>query len=258
MPGLEQTIAAHHRATKAFADLLRTVPGDKPIPGLEWTAGELGAHVLRAAAVYERAAVEGVDVWPDLTQGAVTNAEELTKIPDRDSTVIADKLATAFAPVYDAWRRADGPIHWAGGLMLPVEVVAGLQLGDVSVHGWDLARAAKAKWDIPREEAVLCLDAALSIAPHFLAPGAAGFTGTYDVRLRGDGRHVLAFDNGALRVDPADAPRADCRLSADPATFLLASYGRVPVWRTAVTGAVMAMGRKPWLAFRFKSLLRSP
>jgi hypothetical protein len=97
-----------------------------------------------------------------------------------------------------------------------------------------------------------------AIAPHFVAPEAQGFSGAYEIRLRGDGRVVFAFDDGTLRIDPADDQRIDCRLSADPAVFLLASYGRIPVWRTALTGAVIASGRKPWLAFRFKSLLSSP
>jgi hypothetical protein len=35
-------------------------------------------------------------------------------------------------------------------------------------------------------------------------------------------------------------------------------WGRKDQWSAIATGKLMAWGRKPWLGFRFKSLIRHP
>lgn len=255
---LDAMLAAHERVTTTFAGLLGGAPADIAIPHLAWTAGELGAHVLGGTRAYERAARAGTDIWTDLRDGAAENARQLSLTPERDPAVIADRLAPAVRSLHDAWRSGGATVHWSGGLTVPIEVAVGVNLADVLVHSWDLSRATKHPFKIDRGDAIAALRAVAGIAPYFVAPDAATFTGCYEVRLRGDGAVVFAFDKGVLHIDPGDARRIDCRLSADPAAFLLASYGRIPVWRPALTGAMIASGRKPWLAFRFKSLLVNP
>ena len=68
----------------------------------------------------------------------------------------------------------------------------------------------------------------------------------------------LAFDDGTLHVSTDYAESVDCHLSADPTAFLLVMYGRQGPLRPALTGKVVAWGRKPWLAFRIPSLLQRP
>lgn len=81
---------------------------------------------------------------------------------------------------------------------------------------------------------------------------AAGVRASFDIRLRGkDGPRVcLAFDDGSVNVAFGSAESVDCHLSADPAAFLFLMYGRQRPLRPALTGKVIAWGRKPWLAFR--------
>ena len=47
-------------------------------------------------------------------------------------------------------------------------------------------------------------------------------------------------------------------ISADPATFLLVVYGRMPLGRALLRGGILAWGRRPWLSLRFKDLFFNP
>src|SRR5690606_41294437 len=57
---------------------------------------------------------------------------------------------------------------------------------------------------------------------------------------------IYAFRNGALTI--GESGRPDVRITADPATWLLLVYGRGSAARAALTGKVVASGRRPWLA----------
>lgn len=58
-------------------------------------------------------------------------------------------------------------------------------------------------------------------------------------------------------VGPADG-QVDCILSVDPVAFLRVGYGRANPLTAALTGKVVAFGRKPWLGLTFGSLLAAP
>ncbi len=76
--------------------------------------------------------------------------------------------------------------------------------------------------------------------------------------MRGDGALTFRFGDGSLTVDAFDTSPVDCRISADPESFLLVAYGRIGLVKPAATGKMLAYGRKPWLALTFKNLLRNP
>lgn len=259
MKALEHLLARQTSLYAEFAAMLRAGDYDDPIPHLEWNVGQLGKHILGGLRAYRAAALDDAEIWTDLESGDEQNLRLLSSIPEKTTAEIADAIPDALRNLQDAWRsRGTGPLTWSGGVKIDARTTAGLLLADLLVHGWDLSRALKRPWKIERSDAVDAMDAAFVLAPHFLTPAAATFTGTYEVRFRGDGRRVIAFDRGKLTVsEDTDAP-VDCRLSADPVAFMLTSYGRLPVWRTAATGGILAFGKKPWLAFKFKSLLRNP
>jgi hypothetical protein len=50
----------------------------------------------------------------------------------------------------------------------------------------------------------------------------------------------------------------DCVISADPVTYLLVCYGRMPLSRALLRGGIIAQGRRPWLGLRFKGLFVNP
>jgi hypothetical protein len=251
----------------AAADELERVadPGAR-VPGLEWTASDLGRHTLAGARSYEGMMRGDVTVWADLADGASENERLMRElVPEQSLADVAPALRTAADSLATTWSSMSGgeEVPWHGGLRLPARVTVTFFWGDVLLHGWDLARLTKRPWTIARDDAGTVLDAVLPVAGAFVDRDAArGFDATYEIRLRGGATYELAFaPDATLTVTQRDGPgrvAADCRLWADPTTFLLASYGRVSPWRAGVTGGIVAYGRKPWLAFRFDRLLRNP
>jgi hypothetical protein len=146
------------------------------------------------------------------------------------------------------------------GPALTVEVVSAILLGELLIHGFDIARTLGRSWPIGRPEANLVAAGAIAILPQFVNEGAAhGAKVTYELRMRGGPRATVRIEDGALRVEQSRPETVvDARISADPAAFLLVGYGRQSQWGPLLRGKLLAWGRKPWAAFRFASYLRSP
>jgi uncharacterized protein (TIGR03083 family) len=262
----EQTSEAIARATAAqrrFAQMIAAAPdGNAPVPGLSWTVSELGAHVLALTRHYTVAAEQRIRGWRDLRSGPAENARMMEELaPERDVKVLAAAIEDAASEIEIAWSTVgpDEVIPWHGDVELPVATVADIVFGDAIVHTYDLSRAMKTRYRISHDDAVHAFAAIVDVAPHFVDPkGAAGFRGVYDLSLRGGPSYAFAFDDGKLTITEGKPARADCRISADPPTLLLSSERRIGQVSAALSGRVFAYGRKPWLAFKFDSLLVNP
>src|SRR5262245_40647815 len=222
------TIAVLESLTREFA---AAPDASAPIPGLDWTVEDLGLHILSASRHYSDSAETDTPGWHDLEQGPAVNARLIEELaPERGLDEITAALREAVAALHDAWAKhaPDDVLAWHGDLRRPVRTIAELVLGDVLVHGWDLSRATKHDWTISRADALRAMEGIAEVAPHFVdAENARDFRGTYCIRLRGGATYSFAFDRGTLTVDRNAAERVDCRISADPKTFLLTTYGRI-------------------------------
>jgi hypothetical protein len=188
--------------------------------------------------------------------------------PERDLAVLADRIESR-AKEYLA-SCAGAAAHemraWlVEGVRLPLPVFTGHLLNETIVHGYDIARAGGRKWSIERGHAAMVVESFLFPAIQALGPrtmvnqeAAAGLRATYEVRIRGGGRHVFAFDDGTLTVGAPGSGRVDCHLSADPGALLLVAWGRRSQWAAIASGQLTAWGRKPWLGPRLRTLMRNP
>jgi len=260
-PTTEEGLAFHARATARFAELLRRVPDPSVrVPNLTWTIAETGAHVLSTQRACLQALRTGVPVWSDPSQGPAENERLLAATPEREPKEIADALDAETSALREAYAaHGDEPATWVAGTTLSVGAICGIEGGDALVHGWDVSHALGRSWSIDPADACLVASSLLEVLPHFVDPdAAAGFSATYGLHLRGGPEVTLEFRDGSLAVRDGRPPRADCRISADPVAYLLNGYGRVPAARVALSGKVVAYGRKPWLGFKLASLIRSP
>ncbi len=242
-----------------IASLLRSAPDPNArVVGLDWSVSELGAHLVTEPARFDRF---GRGVKESVAPGDVAafNAAELAAVGETSPARLADRFEethAGFAKLAAERERDDPfvwfdfPTTWAGA--------AAIYLGELVVHAVDLSRTLRRRWHIDREDALDVAYGLVPILPGFVDPkGAAGFTGTYELRLRGGSSLTLAFNDGSLTVT-RNGKSADCRINADPVAFLLVGYGRMPQWRPILRGKLMAGGRKPWMAMRFNSLLLNP
>lgn len=258
MLDLPSVLEAHRQVTGRFADVLAESRGDTPVPHLDWTVAELGAHVLSGARGYTRAVREGVPGWADARDGVSGNRVLIEQTPEQEPAEIAAAIPEAVSELHEVIQRHRGRIAAWGQIQLDPVVLMAMHTGDVSVHGWDLARALRSRWRIDQAHAAMAVEAMFDVIPHFVDEvTAAGFSATYGITVRHAGTWTASFDNGTLRVDRGSPQKADCRLNNDPVAFLLIAFKRVPLWRPALTGRALAYGRRPWLRFKFPNLVAS-
>jgi uncharacterized protein (TIGR03083 family) len=229
------------------------------VPGSDWTVGEVGAHVVTVAQRLVRM-LEGEPA--ELTVGtamAERNAAEIAALPPLSLTETADELEAA----HEKLRLALGGDGARRVLWFQVDVAvmegAAIYLGELLVHGLDLASALGAPWKIRRDQALVVVDGVFAVVENFVKPDvAATLDATFHVSLRGGGDYTVTVGGGTAHVAPGKPERADLHVSADPVAYLLVGYGRRSQWPAILTGRIAAWGRKPMLALEFGKLFEQP
>jgi uncharacterized protein (TIGR03083 family) len=245
-------------AGRQFAEMLRLVvdPG-RPAIG-EWSVGETAAHVASSAPFF--LAVARGEMEPEsLDEVAAVNAAFLASDSERDPPVLAERFAAGESALlaYVEEIGANPEIEVFRGAVAPLSTLLAVELGEVLVHGHDIARASGLAWPIGRAQAVAATGGLLPLLPHMVHSGAAaGRRLRFELRVRGGERAVLDFDDGTLRILRSEGQSVDCRLSVDPAAFLLLSYGRIGPVAPMLQGKLAAWGRRPWLGASLASLFR--
>lgn len=250
--------------------LLRSLPGTEArVPHSTWTVRDAAAHL--AVDVRTNAeALSGADQHFDLPVQAST-PERLARLNARAVQDVRatrpEALATLVAESVDAFLAAtDGrsgtervATPWYGeGTSLDLDAMVCVVLGEVVVHGYDMAQAAARSWPIDPGHASLVLCGVADMLPLYLGP-ARGHRGrtAYEVRIRGGERFSVVIDGDTATVAGPDI-RVDCHISADPVDLMLVAYGRVSQWGPISTGKMVAWGRRPWLGLSFRGLFADP
>jgi uncharacterized protein (TIGR03083 family) len=273
----EPTHAAARAALPAAVEqtvaLVRSIPdAATPIRGSDWTVGEAAAHLVVARAF--TAAAAGREVGPagtapeldDFHQRlAQVNARAVAAVPADDPGRLGDHLGDGIAAFLRASAERPGEdlvdTPWYGrGVTRRLDTLTCLAIGEVVVHGYDIAKALHRPWPIDSEHARLVIAGVFpAMIPLVVdAPAAAGLDVAYEFRIRGGPRFVVRFRDGAASVEPAAHQAVDCWISADPTAFLLVGYGRISQWGPIARGRLVAGGRRPWLGLRYKRLLLNP
>ena len=259
----DQLVVSIEAATNQLCAVLRSASDPDVRAVGTWTVRDVGAHLASGVPLYTGIVRGEGSTYTRLDRIAELNASGITAITNRDRKTLADQIESAVAEFITAVRTTPGDpkVAYHAGILLPVSSVTAILLGEMLIHGYDIAQASGRPWVIAPEHAGLVLRGALPILPYFVdRAAAAGVRASFDIRFRGkDGPRVqLAFGDGSVNVAFGSAESVDCHLSADPAAFLLLMYGRQGPLRPALTGKVIAWGRKPWLAFRMQSLVQPP
>ena len=259
---VDSALEALRRNSERLALLIRDIRDPStPIPHLDWSVGDAATHLVLGARLYETFLSGAVSPVNDFTEVATVNALSLQWVEQRDPNVIADCLLDGDRALDYAFKQlpVDELVPWHAGLKISAPAAVGLRVGELVVHGWDIATALRVPWRIERHDALVVIQALLELAPHFVDRRAAGgLSGIVEVTLRGGPRVMCVFDDGALTISHETVkPRADCHISADPEAFLLLGYKRVSQWRPMLAGKLFVWGRKPWLALKLATLFKT-
>jgi uncharacterized protein (TIGR03083 family) len=258
----QDACSAGARTTRAYVDLLRAARTPDAQAIGEWSVGDTATHTAQVFEMYAEAST-GDGTFPvrsDLSLNAYW-AGRLRDDPARDPAAAADRIEKAAATIWPAYgaKRSDDIVEWYGGVKVPVYTPPSIMITEALVHGFDIARAEGLPWSIDTDDARVSVRGLFPLLPQYVNEEAArGIRITYELSLRGGPPAYLTFANGKLSVDQAPPGRVDCKLSVDPATYLLVGYGRIGQWGPALRGKVVAYGRKPWLGLKLGKLIANP
>jgi hypothetical protein len=252
---------AVERAGRHVSDLLERQddPG-RGVTGLEWSIAETAAHL--AGRTGRLAAYLAGSATPDgpVSVIATENDGDVRERASRRLDDLVEELRGNVAAFVAGTRGRLGPdpYPWYAGRTIDVATATGLLLGELDIHGFDVARTVGAPWQIPAADGRTILRAAVPLAPLYVDPEATrGVSVAFRIAVRGGPAFRIRFDDGTATVEAA-AGQADATIRADPVSLTLLSYGRVTKWRALGTGKLFATGRRPWAALDFDRYFLPP
>jgi uncharacterized protein (TIGR03083 family) len=256
-PSVEAVCNALTASAERLSAVMRQVTDPSPRAVGTWTIGETAQHVS-GAPEYFLAAAHGEGELRRLDAAQAGNAHDLAVNPERDPQILADRLSRGEQALAAYAREADGDplVRPYVGVEIPLSTLLGVALGEVLVHGFDIARAAGLPWHIERAHAVLVIQAGLPLLPYTLDKDrAAGVHLAIDLRLRAIAPFIVRVQDSALTVEPYHGQRVACHISADPVVYLLLVFNRIGPVKPMLRGQLVTWGRRPWRVNELQALL---
>ena len=257
--------AALDGAVRRLAAVICPMPDlNQPLPGESlWTAREAIAHLVTAFDLYTEIATGTPSPLTSFTAAAFAedNRRRIADVSEADPTKLAFLLEDAAARFLAALRGQPGTrtIVWHAGMSVDLTALVELLLGEVLLHGYDIATACRAPWTIPASEVALVLAGyAPCYEPNVNPETTRGLTVAYEIELRDVARVVVRFVDGRYFLEPAGGGPVDCVISADPVAWLLVGSDRLDQWSAIALGLIEAGGDRPELAAGFGDLFIFP
>jgi hypothetical protein len=244
-----------------FYRLARSADPNARRRGLDWDVQQVVAHVLAVAHRY-RAFAETGNFHP------AGNPRELDEINQSELEAIMAPIPDlvgqleALEPVMDAWfdglpEDFSGEFHY--GAMVSRSVTQINWLGELVMHGEDIARAVGEPWEISERDMLLYLLEAAEVAPAMLRADIDPAT-NISVALRiPDARpYVIHVHDGILEMRarrPGDRP--DAVLKGPASTVIAMLLNRISPVTAVRRGLRIVGGRRPWKAMQLQSCIET-
>ncbi|OBF82548.1 hypothetical protein A5791_04450 [Mycobacterium sp. 852002-51163_SCH5372311] len=250
------------RARARFDRLIRSADPRARVPGLDWTVQQVVAHMLSVTHRYQ-AVAEGRDFR------RATYARELDEINRTELDALMapipeiadqlDSLAHVMDELFDTCSNDRVyELHcgaFADGITLQTN-----WLGELVLHGRDVARAMKAPWQIDERDMLLIVRGLMQVGegPGYLR-AALPTEICVALKLPGARPYVMHIHDGAVKMRerrPADRP--DVLLRTPASTLCDMLYHRIGPVTAARRGLMIVGGRRPWKALKLQSYLERP
>ncbi len=243
------------------------------VPGLDWTAAEVGTHLVMALLVFaasirgDELTYEFGDEAPNQTMPEflkTANDKTLKMLGPKTLEDVAEGLEAAHAELQQVFAseldlEAECAAGWYGvGQTRTVGTLLALAVTETLAHGWDLAGALKLDRWFETEEAVVSFPTVMSqMLPLLVDPRVPqDYKVSFEVRITGGQPFIMRLAERKAWTEPAGG-EVDCIIEMDPVWGLLVGFRRIPLWKALLKGKVKTSGPKPWLGMKFQSSFMS-
>lgn len=259
IPDKERTLSLLAGSTRRFTTQLRTADAKRNAIG-HWSTAEVSTHLGHIYSMYVDFLGGATSPVADHRNISPTWDRMVADDPERDPFALSERIEKSHEAFVHALSDIGwtDDVNWHGGLRVPAFALAGILINEAEIHGRDISVTESSDWKIPRPNAVVALESLYTVMPAYLRPEAArGLTATWNIKVRGGSSTYFQLRDGAMDITTEEPESVDCRISADPATYLLVGYGRKGRVGPILTGKIVAYGRKPWLGLTFAKLFQS-
>ena len=254
-------------AAPRLTSMLRSITrSDAPALG-SWDVTQLATHISHGMDTITAMSKGGGNLLADISGLEILTTAMVTGEGRRPLGQLADRIDISVANFLAAMEAAgENSSHsWlVQGTEMPLSTLTCHMLNELTVHGYDIARAVGQPWTIDRGHATLVMTGFVIPGLHTLRrqlvvqERAGDKRARFEIHMRGDGRFCMRFHDGEFSAEPTPQGPVDCHLSVDPEAFLLVAWGRISQWQAIPKGQLLAWGRKPWLGLQMRSWLRNP
>jgi hypothetical protein len=249
-------------ARERFDRQARAAAPNARVPRSEWTVQQTVAHVLTVAHRYV-AIARGGDYSHAGHPGevGVINQAELGAVMAPVSELAAQLLA--LAPEMDAYfdaladRAGTFPFHHTTADSVTAQTN---WLGEMLFHGHDVARAVKARWELPERDMALVLRGTLQLADAWLRRDISAATDIcVALEIHGARPYLIRIHGGRAEIrERREQDRPDAVLKGPASLFMQLLYQRTGPLGAPLRGLRIVGGRRPWLALRLQSCFERP
>jgi hypothetical protein len=252
---LRERIGLAHRR---FDRIARSADPLARPPGSDWTVQQVIAHVLTVAHRYQ--AIASQREFRRASRPHEVKVINQIELEEAMAPVprLADQLQE-LAPQIDGYFDTlidDRPaFEFHGGALVSGFTAQTNWLGELLLHGHDVARAVNAPWELPERDMLLVARGLMQIASGYLRDGLSPTTNIcVAINVRGARRYVMHIHDGTAEIRerrPHDRPDAVLRAPASALTQLL--YQRIGPFTAVRRGMLITGGRRPWVALKLQS-----
>jgi uncharacterized protein (TIGR03083 family) len=245
-------------ARKRFDRLARSADPLARPPGSDWTVQQVVAHVLTVAHRYQAIATRrefrrAANACEVKVINQIELEEAMAPVPRLADQL--QELATEMDSYFDTLIDDRPAFEFHGGALVSGITAQTNWLGELLLHGHDVARAVNAPWELPERDLLLVARGLMQIGSGYLR---AGLSPRTDVcvafSVRGARPYLIHIHDGTAEFRerrPDDRPDAVLRAPASTLTQLL--YQRIGPFTAARRGLLIVGGRRPWLALELQS-----
>lgn len=249
-------------AFRRFLAVVTETPSATPVADGAWNAGQVAAHVLTVFRRYNhRDLTSPTGLSKNMADLDAQNQAELDAVSGLTHAEVVDELTSEqkLLENLELDPATTYPFHF--GQTIDVFGGWGNAIGELLVHGHDVARATGRRWPIAPRDALLVMNANFQVAAGAVSPEAAqDMSATFEFRVRGGRPQTLAIERGDVAMLPSSLVpgRPDVVLAGPPVPFLLNLYGRLSTPGAALRGVGIRGGRRPWLGLRLARVFETP